>query len=316
MCRTILVRSFIVLADVSNLLCSLNDVLDYNIARKLSGLTSVRDDQTKTQYAYSTTGFLSYEDEQSICDKTEYALDRNLNGYIIWEISGDLMPDLSTPLLDTVNNRLNKPELRCDAVNWSDAKPLSQMVQTPKPTQTSLPTINRVAESASPTHSTGKSTYPPQGIPIPVNELLSTPIPTQIAFQSLSGKVQTKPTLSPTKRVGTVHSNEDITLFYPDFDDGTPFGCRDDGNAPKWFTNDMMRSSRADCCSSYFSPELSSRCNTNHPYYPSFENQSCINDGNHPRWMAGDYLADNKWACCRNAFHDKKMLEQCSGKSL
>ena len=148
---------------------SLNNVLDYNIAYKLSGLTSVRDDQTKTQFAYDDFGFVSYDDKRSICDKTEYALDGNLNGYIIWEISGDLMPDLSTPLLDTVNSRLNKPDVRCDTVNWSDTnKPSSQMVQTPKPTQTSLPTINRVAESAAPTHSTGKSTYPPQGTPIPV----------------------------------------------------------------------------------------------------------------------------------------------------
>ncbi len=154
---------------------------------------------------------------------------------------------------------------------------LTTVVTTYKPTQTSLPTINRVFESASPTHSTGK------------------------------------PTLSPTKRVGTLHSNDDTTLFYPDFKhDGTPFGCRDDGNAPKWITNDMMRSNRADCCSSYFSPELSERCNTDHPYYPNFENQSCVNDGNHPSWMAGDYLADSKWECCRNVFRDKKMLEKCT----
>ena len=96
---------------------------------------SLRDEQTKTQYAYSTSGFLSYDDERAMCDKTQYAMDLNLSGYIIWEISGDLMPDLSTPLLDSVNNRLNKLELRCDDVNWSDTKPTSQMVQTTKPTQ-------------------------------------------------------------------------------------------------------------------------------------------------------------------------------------
>jgi hypothetical protein len=35
-----------------------NNILDYNIASKLSGFTSVRDEQTKTQYAYNSVGFL------------------------------------------------------------------------------------------------------------------------------------------------------------------------------------------------------------------------------------------------------------------
>jgi chitinase len=47
-----------------------------------------------TQYAYSEKGMVSYDDERAICDKTEYAMDNNLNGYIIWELSGDLMEDL------------------------------------------------------------------------------------------------------------------------------------------------------------------------------------------------------------------------------
>lgn len=41
-------------------------------------------------------------------------MDNNLNGYIIWEISGDILPDLSTPLLDATNNRLNNPSVRCE----------------------------------------------------------------------------------------------------------------------------------------------------------------------------------------------------------
>jgi chitinase len=39
-------------------------------------------------------GFLSYDDERAICDKAEYAINENLNGFIIWEISGDVMDDL------------------------------------------------------------------------------------------------------------------------------------------------------------------------------------------------------------------------------
>ena len=50
------------------------------------GWTSVRDEQTMTQYMYGSTGMVSYDDERAICDKTEYAQEYDLNGYIIWEI--------------------------------------------------------------------------------------------------------------------------------------------------------------------------------------------------------------------------------------
>ena len=91
-----------------------NSPLDFNIVDKQAQFMTFRDDQTKTQYAYNSAGLVSYDDEQAICDKTEYAMDHNLNGYIIWEISGDLLPDLSTPLLDAVNNRLNYPSIPCE----------------------------------------------------------------------------------------------------------------------------------------------------------------------------------------------------------
>jgi hypothetical protein len=116
-------------------------MVDYNIKSKLSSYTSVRDEQTKTQYAYNEMGFISYDDERAICDKTEYGIDNNLNGYIIWEISGDLMPDLSTPLLDAMNNRLNNTDVRCDSVDW----------------QTLSPTMEGIIETASPIQLTGKT---------------------------------------------------------------------------------------------------------------------------------------------------------------
>jgi len=90
----------------------------YNIVDKLPDLVSVRHELTKTQYAYKDTsmgGLVSYDDEQAICDKTEYCLYRELNGFIIWELSGDLMPDLSTPLLDAVNSKLADPTLDCES---------------------------------------------------------------------------------------------------------------------------------------------------------------------------------------------------------
>lgn len=47
----------------------------FNIVDKLSDLVSVRHEPTKTQYAYkdsTTGGLVSYDDEEAICDKTEY----------------------------------------------------------------------------------------------------------------------------------------------------------------------------------------------------------------------------------------------------
>ena len=43
----------------------------------------------------------------------EYAIDHDLGGFIIWELSGDLMDDLSTPLLDVTNKKLNNPNFNC-----------------------------------------------------------------------------------------------------------------------------------------------------------------------------------------------------------
>ena len=86
---------------------------------KMDELTSVRDEQTMTQYVYGSTGMVSFDDERAICDKTEYAQVHDLNGYIIWEISGDLMPDLSTPLLDAANAKLLNPDLDCASLDLS-----------------------------------------------------------------------------------------------------------------------------------------------------------------------------------------------------
>lgn len=83
----------------------------YNILDKLPEMISLRDDITKTQYAYfddDTGGLISYDDQQAICDKVDYARKKNLNGYIIWELSGDLTEELSTPLLDVVNFKLEQ----------------------------------------------------------------------------------------------------------------------------------------------------------------------------------------------------------------
>lgn len=114
---------------------------------KLPSMTSVRDDLTKSQYAFfDSGGLVSFDNERSMCDKTEYAINNGLNGFLIWwvgilhvtfyhtclelywwyiccyivytfrELSGDLMPDLSTPLLDSINSKLADPNLDCETM--------------------------------------------------------------------------------------------------------------------------------------------------------------------------------------------------------
>ena len=87
----------------------------FNIVDKLPQMTSVWDEKTWTQYAYfDSGGLVSFDNEAAICAKVEYAIDHDLGGFIIWELSGDLMDDLSTPLLDVTNKKLNNPNFNCD----------------------------------------------------------------------------------------------------------------------------------------------------------------------------------------------------------
>ena len=84
----------------------------FNIEDRLDEMTVVRDPVTRTQQAWFNdgSGYLSFDDQQAICDKVEYVLDQELNGFIIWELSGDVRSDLSTPLLDEVNRKLDYPQ--------------------------------------------------------------------------------------------------------------------------------------------------------------------------------------------------------------
>ncbi len=48
---------------------------------------------------------ISYDDEESVGLKAQYAIDHHARGLIIWEITGDYMPDRSTPLLDALYSK-------------------------------------------------------------------------------------------------------------------------------------------------------------------------------------------------------------------
>eukprot|EP00804_Cyclotella_cryptica_P028311 CCRYP_013185-RB/>CCRYP_013185-RB protein AED:0.09 eAED:0.09 QI:289/0.87/0.88/1/1/0.88/9/382/644 len=86
----------------------------FNIMDKISQMTYVMDEESKTPYAYfDQGGLVSYDDESSICYKTEYAMNEQLNGVIMWELTGDVMKDLNTPLLDILNRKLVETTIDC-----------------------------------------------------------------------------------------------------------------------------------------------------------------------------------------------------------
>jgi chitinase len=137
----------------------------FNIVSKLSTMTSVWHEPSKTKYAYfSSGGFVSYDDERAICEKTDYVIQNDLNGFIIWELSGDLMPDLSTPLLNAVNDKLQHPSLSCDG---GGSNPTNSPIKSPTPPSPTPPVGNPTkVPSKSPTKSpTPNPTTTPVGNP-------------------------------------------------------------------------------------------------------------------------------------------------------
>ena len=76
----------------------------YDIRANLDRFTRRWDDHAKVPYLVSTDWnlFVSYDDAESIRAKAAYIVDNGIHGLIIWEITGDYLPDGTTPLLDTI----------------------------------------------------------------------------------------------------------------------------------------------------------------------------------------------------------------------
>jgi chitinase len=53
--------------------------------------------------------FVTYEDETSVRAKAAYVLEHDIRGVIIWEITDDLLPDGTTPLLNALAGSLRAP---------------------------------------------------------------------------------------------------------------------------------------------------------------------------------------------------------------
>ncbi|TSA24011.1 hypothetical protein D4R75_02275 [bacterium] len=79
----------------------------YDIVQLMDRFTRFWDDRAKVPYLVSQEWktFVSYDDEESVGHKAQYVLDRDAGGVIIWEITGDYMPDGRTPLLDVITRK-------------------------------------------------------------------------------------------------------------------------------------------------------------------------------------------------------------------
>lgn len=77
----------------------------YSIAAQMGHFTKHRDDLAGVPYLTSSAWnmLVSYDDPESVREKARYVLDRGARGLIIWEITGDFLPDGSHPLLEAID---------------------------------------------------------------------------------------------------------------------------------------------------------------------------------------------------------------------
>jgi len=110
----------------------------FNIVNELHRMDTYRHEKTATQYAVfldSDGGFTSYDDPRAICDKVEYALERGMHGFLVWEISGDMLDSGETPLIDATNDKLQNPALDCSTLRdpiWALSRP-DYLIAPPEP---------------------------------------------------------------------------------------------------------------------------------------------------------------------------------------
>merc|ERR1719253_1341391 len=164
----------------------------FNIMDQLHLMSVQWDDESKTPYAFFNDrkgGFVSYDDERSICLKTEYAINNSLGGFIIWELSGDVMEDLSTPLLDMVNRKLSEPYTNCAdpfGPKLSQLRPMTTTTEPPPVTTTlEIPTGIPTAypTSSSTAYPTSSPTVYPTSNPTAYPTVYPTTNPTAIPTQ-------------------------------------------------------------------------------------------------------------------------------------
>jgi chitinase len=73
-----------------------------------NNLVHMWDDKAKVPWAYFPEGgMVSFENEKSLQIKTNWMKQHGIGGIIVWEMSGDIMTDGTTPLSDVLKQELN-----------------------------------------------------------------------------------------------------------------------------------------------------------------------------------------------------------------
>ncbi|XP_049548008.1 uncharacterized protein LOC125959239 [Anopheles darlingi] len=89
----------------------------YEVLENLqNGWTRSRDSTQKVPYAYSGDQWMSYDDSESIADKCNYVVNRNLGGVMMWTIDMDDFDGnfgYKYPLLKKVNEIVKPPQSSC-----------------------------------------------------------------------------------------------------------------------------------------------------------------------------------------------------------
>lgn len=78
----------------------------YDIVPQMDRYARYWDDRAIVPYLVNCEWKLlvSYDDEESIRAKARYVLEHDIHGLIIWEITGDYLPNGTTPLLNTIHS--------------------------------------------------------------------------------------------------------------------------------------------------------------------------------------------------------------------
>lgn len=85
----------------------------HSIYERMDSMQLHFDLETMTPLASHSRGVVSFDDPRSVCTKVEYGQANELNGFVVNDLTGDLLDDKSTPLLDALNLKLRMPDMDC-----------------------------------------------------------------------------------------------------------------------------------------------------------------------------------------------------------
>lgn len=178
----------------------------FNIMEQIDSLTVHWHKETSTPYAFfNDGGLVSFDDERAICLKTEYVINESLHGFIIWELSGDMMEDLYTPLLNIINRKLSVTDTNC-------ADPFGPTLPSvvPIPLATTVPDTNTGATAtitASTATATATTATTTEAITTSTNRATTT---TEAATTTSTTTVtEEEPTTSTTTTATTTTTNRE-----------------------------------------------------------------------------------------------------------